>query len=243
MRKLSGVDCFALACDYDETLADEGRVPSATYAALQRLRASGRKLILVTGRELPELRMVCTELGLFDRVVAENGALLFTPATGQERVLTEPPPAALVAALSAAHVEPLSIGRVIVATREPMQAIVLEAIRTLGLEHQVIFNKGAVMVLPPGVNKASGLRVALDELALSARDVVAVGDAENDHALLSACGFGVAVANAVPMLKQHAQWVTNAPRGAGVVELIARILANELARLTPSRADGGSPRP
>jgi hypothetical protein len=44
-----------------------------------------------------------------------------------------------------------------VATWEPHQATVLEAIRELGLEHHIIFNKGAVMVLPPGINKAAGL--------------------------------------------------------------------------------------
>jgi HAD superfamily hydrolase (TIGR01484 family) len=62
---------------------------------------------------------------------------------------------------------------------------VLETIRELGLELQVIFNKGAVMVLPSGINKATGLRAALDELQLSPHDAVAVGDAENDHAFRS----------------------------------------------------------
>ena len=60
----------------------------------------------------------------------------------------------------------------------------LEAIRDLGLELQIIFNKGAVMVLPAGVNKASGLAVALARLGLSPHNVVGVGDAENDHAFL-----------------------------------------------------------
>ena len=95
----------------------------------------------------------------------------------------------------------MSVGRVIVATWEPHETAVLETIRDLGLELQVIFNKGAVMVLPSGVNKASGLAAALDELCISPHNVVAVGDAENDHALCKSCEAGAAVANALPTLK------------------------------------------
>ena len=43
---------LALASDYDGTLATDGRVDNATIAALERLRDSGRRLLLVTGREL-----------------------------------------------------------------------------------------------------------------------------------------------------------------------------------------------
>ena len=77
----------------------------------------------------------------------------------------------------------------------------LEAIHELGLEWQIIFNKGAVMVLPPGVNKASGLAAALEALQLSPVNVVGIGDAENDHAFLSLCGCSVAVANALDAVK------------------------------------------
>ena len=84
------------------------------------------------------------------------------------------------------------------ATREPHETLVIEAIKTLGLELQVIFNKGAVMVLPTGVNKATGLTCALKEMALDAQNVVAVGDAENDHAFLSLCSVGLARPSAMP---------------------------------------------
>jgi hydroxymethylpyrimidine pyrophosphatase-like HAD family hydrolase len=103
--------------------------------------------------------------------------------------------------------------------------VVTETIRDMGLELQVIFNKGAVMILPTGVNKATGLRAALETLQLPAESVVGVGDAENDHAFLEACGFGVAVSNALPSLKKHADHVTEADHGAGVVELIDGMLS------------------
>src|SRR5207253_1677558 len=119
-----------------------------------------------------------------------------------------PPPAVFAETLRQRGVSPISVGRVIVATWEPHEQVVLATIRDLGLELQVIFNKGAVMVLPAGVNKASGLAAALKALELSPHEVVGVGDAENDHALLTLCECGVAVANALPALKERADLVT-----------------------------------
>src|SRR5436309_1387135 len=132
----------ALATDYDGTLATHGFVDEPTLAALEQFRASGRKLILVTGRELDELMRVFPRLDLFDRVVAENGALLYRPSDRSEKVLAERPPEAFVAALKARGVGPISVGRVIVATWEPHETAAREVIRELGLELQVIFNKG-----------------------------------------------------------------------------------------------------
>ena len=182
----------ALATDFDGTIAEDGVVAEATLEALRELERSERKLLLVTGRQLPDLKAVFPELGLFNMVVAENGALLFEPKTGVETLLAPAPPPVFVDALRTRDV-PVSEGRCIVATGEPYQNAVLEVIRELGLELQIIFNKGAVMVLPAGVNKASGLEAALALLELSAHNVVGIGDAENDHAFLRSCGFAVAL--------------------------------------------------
>jgi hydroxymethylpyrimidine pyrophosphatase-like HAD family hydrolase len=225
---------LALATDYDGTLATNGQVYPETIDALKRLRESGRKLFLVTGRHLDDLMQIFHQIDLFDGVVAENGALLYLPATREEQSLGDRPPEAFIQALQDRHVDPLGVGRVIVSTWEPHETTVLAAIRDLGLELQVIFNKGAVMVLPSGINKASGLKAALTHFGLSLHNVVAVGDAENDHAFLSASEFGVAVENSLPMLKQQADWVTENSRGAGVAELSDRLIASDLAEFTPS---------
>lgn len=220
---------IAFATDYDGTLAHHGQVDEATLAALERLKASGRKLLMVTGRELPDLKRVFERLDLFDLVIAENGSLLYFPDTHEERLVAEAPPEALVTALKARNVSPLSVGRGIVATWEPNQGAVLEAIRDLGLEWQIIFNKGAVMVLPPGVNKATGLAAGLEALALSPLNVLAIGDAENDHAFLTASGCAVAVANALDAVKETADLVTEGDHGAGVAEAIDALIADESA--------------
>ena len=184
---------------------------------------------MVTGRELDDLQKVCSRLDLFEYVVAENGALLYQPATRIEKPLAPAPPASSSQRCASAGSGRFRVGRVIVATWEPHETSVLETIRDLGLELQVIFNKGAVMVLPAGINKATGLAQALDRLGLSPRNAVGMGDAENDHAFLSTCACAVAVANALPSLKEEADLVTRADHGAGVEELIEEMLRDDLA--------------
>ena len=223
----------ALACDYDGTIAHHGAVDPEVVDGLQRVRRSGRAVILVTGRQLDDLFRVFPHVDVFDRIVAENGALLYDPATRQPTVLGEAPPIDLDRRLAEHGVTPLSRGHVIVATWEPYEGVVLETIREMGLELQVIFNKGAVMILPSGVNKASGLAYALRELRLSPRNTVGVGDAENDHAFLALCECSVAVANALPALKERADVTTGAERGQGVLELIEALLGSDLADFAP----------
>lgn len=225
---------LALIADYDGTIAHHSTVDAETLNALERVKQSGRKLVLITGRNLPDLKSVFPAIGIFDIVVAENGALLYNPRTREETALAPAPPPDLVDCLKKMKVEPLAIGRTIVATWEPHENVVLKTIRELGLEHQIIFNKGAVMVLPPNVNKASGLSEALRILNIAPQCVVGVGDAENDHAFLLRCGCAVAVSNAIDAVKQKVDWVTERDHGAGVQELVDRLIDNDLRDIARS---------
>lgn len=227
MHDESPMHYLALASDYDGTLAHDGHVSRETIAAVTRLKASGRKFILVTGREVPELCSIFPQIELCDLVVAENGAMLFWP-DGRDRVLIDPLSDEFLVEVRRRGVAPFSVGRAIFATWRPHETIVLECIQSLGLEYQIIFNKDAVMVLPSGINKASGLAAALQEMQLASENVVAVGDAENDHAFLKFCGFSVAVANALPAVKETSDLVTAGDHGSGVVELVDRLLADDL---------------
>jgi len=222
---------LALAVDYDGTAAVDDRLTDSAAAALDRLRVSGRRAVLVTGRRLAELLRVCPSVDLFDLIVAENGAVLYDPKQHDEVPLASPPPSSFAERLRERGVAPLEIGSVIVATHEPHGAVVLDVIRELGLELQVVFNRSAIMVLPPGVNKGSGLQFALRKLGLSLHEAVAIGDAENDHSLLDCCECGVAVANAVSSLKKRAAFVTRGENGVGVAELIDELIANDLRRM------------
>lgn len=218
---------LALATDYDGTLAHDGQVDQQTVAALRRLAASDRRLILVTGRQLDDLMRVFPEFSIFDRIVAENGAVLFNPAKSELRTLTDPPPEDLASALEASGVRPLYQGRIVLATVVPNDVLARNVVARLALQFQVILNKGSVMILPAGVDKASGLRAALQELQIAPERVVGIGDAENDQALLEMSGCGVAVANALDGLKAAADIVTSGSRGAGVTELVDTLLSDD----------------
>ncbi len=224
---------LALAADYDGTLATNGIVDRDTVEALRRLAATGRKLILVTGRQLSDLLRAFPEAASFDAVVAENGAVLYRPQSRETRVLAPPPSSHFVEALRRRGVAPLWVGQAVVATVQPNDTLVADVIQDLGLDLQVILNKGSVMVLPASVDKATGLSAALDELALSAQSVVAIGDAENDQAFLAMCGCGVAVANALDPVKTGAAHVTQGESGAGVREIIDSLIADDLQRDVP----------
>ncbi len=237
---------LALATDYDGTLARRGVIHRNTLEALVRLKASRRKLLLVTGRELPDLRSVFAEVDLFDAVIAENGALLYRPGKA-ETPLAPPPPPALVDALRQRGVAPLAIGRSILATLRSHEDAVAAAIAAVGSPWRMIFNKDSVMVLPDQVDKGSGLAAGLRALRLSPAEMLGVGDAENDLPFLAACGVSAAVANALPAVKTEVDLVTWGEEGDGVAWLIERVLDGTLdetfgARpLTASPTAPGSP--
>ncbi|NJN87502.1 MAG: HAD family phosphatase [Leptolyngbyaceae cyanobacterium SL_7_1] len=237
----------ALATDYDGTIAKDGDVDQATLAALQRWRDSGRQLILITGRRFDDLLTVFSAVDQFDWVVTENGATLYKPASQQQILLGEPPSLEFVQVLrdriDAADlsldavpseefrrllrdrvVKRLEVGQVIVATWEPYLAIVEATIIEMEVQSQIILNKGALMILPQGVDKAAGLLTVLEQLHTDPAAVIGVGDAENDVIFLKRCGYSVAVANALPSVKQQVDWVTSGDRGIGVQELIERFI-------------------
>lgn len=221
---------LALITDYDGTLATAGSVSSATAAAVQRLRASGRHIVLATGRRLDDLLAVCPFIEIFSYVVAENGALLYNPKSRETTLLAEPLPDRFINAVRDANI-PIEIGVVILATHVPYQARVLEIIQQLGLELKIVFNRDAIMILPAGINKAIGTKHVLRRLGLSPHEIVAVGDSENDHSILQLAECPVAVANALDAIKEVAAFVTRSSAGEGVIELIDDLIANDLKQV------------
>jgi HAD superfamily hydrolase (TIGR01484 family) len=221
-----------LACDYDGTIAEHGRVSDATARALERVRESGRKVVLVTGRTLPDLRKVTPDCErMFDAIVAENGAVLYRPGTREVRTLGEPPEPALLKTLRR-HGVKFALGMSSIHTTAAAAEAALAAIREAGVERTLVFNRASLMLLPGGVTKGFGLEAALTAMELSPHNTVGIGDAENDHAFLALCEFAVAVADAVPALRKRADYLTRAPGARGVIEFIEEHVLKDMTELS-----------
>ena len=212
---------FALAIDYDGTIALSDAVDVSVREAIAQLRARGVTVVLATGRILDDLRRVAGDLHFADAVVAENGAILHFPESGHTSTLAPPVPPTLIAELSRAGIASHA-GQSLIDADAADAPRLLDAIRRLELPQVLIFNKSRVMVMPQGVSKGTGLHAALATLRLSPRNTVAIGDAENDHELLRVAEVGEAVPWASPALRELADRVLP---GDGIGAIVAELEA------------------
>jgi hydroxymethylpyrimidine pyrophosphatase-like HAD family hydrolase len=223
----------AVAIDFDGTLAEGGRPTPAVLDAVRATREAGRKVVLVTGRILDELRAGFPDVdGCFDAIVAENGAVV--SFGGNERLLAAPVEAELEEALARRGLR-FRRGRVLMADGASDDEVVVREIHRLGLECQVMRNRGALMILPAGVTKGRGLFEALGDLGVSRHSTVGLGDAENDHSLLSECELAVAVGNAVNALQAHADLVLAERDGQAVTSFLLGDVMAGTERVPPRR--------
>ena len=183
---------FTLALDYDGTIARNDRIDAGIRESIAEARTRGITVIIVTGRILEELRRVAGDLHFVDAVVAENGGVLHFPESDYTAALAPAIPPVFLEELTRRGVA-VRAGRTLVDADAADAHQLLDTIRTLELPLVLVFNKGRVMALPQGISKATGLHAALDMLRLSARNTLAIGDAENDHELLRLAEVGAAV--------------------------------------------------
>lgn len=83
--------------------------------------------------------------------------------------------------------------------------------------------------LPRQVNKALGLKHLLAHFQMTFVDLIAFGDADNDAEMIQAAGDGVAMANALPRIKQIANHVTLTNDEDGVAAYLKKAFATDLA--------------
>lgn len=223
-----------LALDYDGTIARHGRVDPAVVEAIREARERGIVVVLVTGRILSDLRRALGEDDLFDAIVAENGAVLAFP-NGHTRAMGRPPSRELLGELCAHRIE-CAFGECVIDADAAAAPKILEAIRRLELPLMLVFNGNRVMVLPQGIDKATGLRAALDAMRLSLHNCIGIGNAENDCALLDACEIGVAVSWGSKPLQKVADYVLEGDGPAALAGYIREVSSR--SKLPPHRADG-----
>lgn len=209
-----------MAFDFDGTLARDGVVPYELVNALERCRASGHALFLVTGRRFETITLGQLRK-LFTGIVWENGAVLEHTGTGEIYLPFGQLNKRLLKALDE-HQIPLERGLAIAATSAPHAQAVWQVLTIQGGGALVEHNKGAVMLVPPGAAKGAGLDRLLTICGFSSRNLAAFGDAENDVSMLELAEVAVAVRDAVPAILELADVVAESPGPAGVLEVLDR---------------------
>jgi hydroxymethylpyrimidine pyrophosphatase-like HAD family hydrolase len=192
-------------------------------------RMAGMALILVTGRTLDHVAAEFPFEELCEAIVAENGAVVYYPRRDEVSLPFGRLDPAFLKRVESMGVR-LERGLAIASTWIPQDEGVLKALREIRSGAVVEYNRDAVMILPAGATKGTGLLVALQELGYSPHNVVACGNAENDRSLFEVVELGVAVANAQPAAKLAADAVLSQENGAGVELLIKDLLNGRVPR-------------
>lgn len=210
-----------IATDYDGTIARDGVLDECVRQAIKKARQRGMLVVIVTGRILSELRSVTGRLDFVDGVVAENGAVVALPS-GHVTLLGAPPPMCLIKKLTERGLD-FKVGRSVVEMDAEFADIAIALIRELELPLAITFNRDRMMLLSASISKSSGLRHLLDTLGVSVHNAIGIGDAENDHELLTSCEYGVAVSWGSSHLREMANHVINGNGPEAVAEYIDRV--------------------
>jgi len=210
-----------LALDYDGTVARDGVLDSDVKAAIVEARTRGIVVIFVTGRILTDLKRVAGNLEFVDAVVTENGAVLSFP-NGQTRIIGHRPPQAFLDQLSRRGIQ-FQAGECIIESDAAVAPQILAIIRELELPLVLLFNRSRLMVLPQAISKSTGFQKVLNVLRLSVHNAIGIGDAENDHDLLSACEIGVAVGWGSPALQKEADEIIHGAGPPAVAEYVRKV--------------------
>jgi hydroxymethylpyrimidine pyrophosphatase-like HAD family hydrolase len=226
------VKLSVIALDYDGTIARDDTLHPEVRDAIANARGNGIVVLLVTGRILSDLQRVAGDLHFVDGVVAENGAVLHVPATGHTTNLAPPVPPLFVEELRRRGV-PCAAGASLVDADASVAQQLLEVIRALELPLVLAFNASRVMTLPQGVSKATGLQAMLTRMRLSARNALAIGDAENDHEMLRLAEVGVAVEWGSPRLRAEADIVLPGASPVAIATFLRTLAGHGMLPVAP----------
>lgn len=216
----------AIGCDYDRTLTNNFlEISKEGVESLRLARKHGIMTIVVSGRVTDFLTKLNKKYDIADILVAENGAVLFFQKDSK-KIFTSNSDLNLRTLLHNADF-PIEFGEVIASTKVEYEKKLLKIIETKKINVKLIRNVDSIMLLPPDVDKGTGLLKALKILEINKRNLAVIGDGENDMEMFSIAGTRVAVANAVDVLKRNADIICKNSYGAGVAEFIDMALKNK----------------
>lgn len=225
----------AVASDVDGTLTDRNRrLCISALEAIRQLEVNGVRVILVSGLPYPLLRELSTYLGTTGAIIAENGGVVHYE--NSLRVLGD---AELVRRAFKALMEEFGdkISQYwsnefrltdLAIQRTLPYAVIVKTLEMKRLRVRVVDTKFAYHLLDSRVGRDKGLKIACREMGIDASKVLGIGDSDADSDLIRGAGYGVAVANATPMLKSLADYVTAKSYGDGFDEAAHLLLKGSL---------------
>ncbi len=83
-------------------------------------------------------------------------------------------------------------------------------------------------LVPKGIDKAQSLSVLLQKMGLKSDEIIAVGDGFNDLSMIKYAGLGVAMANAQPVVRENADFITRSNDEDGVAYVVEKFILNEV---------------
>ncbi len=187
----------------------------------------GLRVILVSGREYPTLASIARRIRVVDAVVAENGALVDSPFVGRPKRYGRATGTRVRERFAITNLHGIEVGEVVVSV--PLRSAREAGRRVAGLAVTLVRNADRVMIVPRGVDKATGVRAAMRGLRLGAASFAAIGDGDNDLPLLRAAALAGAVHNARPGVRAESDYICKASVGAGVREFVRGPLSDQIA--------------
>lgn len=218
-----------IVSDLDRTLTGQDlRIDESVLDRIRALRGRGFSVVIATGRRFDEVDALRLAREV-DGIVAENGALVCLPERGLIEI-AYPRFAARARGALGELAERFTWGRAIGSGPRDLALVAGERLARSAVAHSFAFNVGEVMLLPPGIDKAVGAARCLDRLGLRAEDAWAIGDGENDAALLEWAHLGAAPANASREAVAAADVLLLASYGRAFLELTEPLLQSSAAR-------------
>jgi len=233
-RRLRG-----LITDIDGTITDaRRRVHTGAIESMRNLVDAGVCVVLASGNTACFMDAFSKMSGTGGIYIGENGGIIRPGWNHDLSVLADgtAPRIALWELVSACRKRGIGIEHYSL----PYRFVDVAFARTLPVslveeilrDHPVVvLDTGfAIHIHPPGVSKGAAFTKLAGLLGMETRDFLAIGDGKNDIDMLERAGTGIAVANAHPKLKDHADEVTEKEYGDGFVEALDRYFSYFLDR-------------
>jgi len=221
-------DVKAIVTDLDRTITEKPSKsefdPNDFDAELiKQLKNLKTDLILATGRNISFVKKLCKKFNIWRCVVAENGAVLYFPLTKKTITINTYYMAKAKKIIINLNLPGTTIGKVITSNRVEDESIIRKKLEKLADKVDFIKNVNEIMVMPQGIDKGLGLRLAMQYLNIDMEKTIIIGDGENDVDMFFNPGFKIALANSHKKLKRLANQITMKPSTKGVREIIEKL--------------------